>query len=54
MMHSCPVMDPDPKRSDPVDPNKSDMLPYGRNAGQNLTGTQMSVTQLRRGGLIKP
>jgi hypothetical protein len=53
MPHDCPIYDPDPKRRDPVDPSISDMMPNGRNAGQNLTGTQMSVTQLRRGGLLK-
>ena len=52
MMHSSPWSDPDPKRPDPVDANKSDMLPDGRNAGQWLGGTQMSATQLRRGGLV--
>lgn len=53
-MHDCPVQDPDPRRPDPVDASVSDMLPNGRHAGQNLCGTQMSVTQLRRGGLIRP
>jgi len=52
MMKDCPVMDPNPRHPDPVDPNKSDLLPVGRNAGQNLSGTQMSATQLRRGGMI--
>ncbi len=51
MMHAKPWTDPNPKRPDPVDANKSDMLPGGRNAGQWLGGTQMSTTQLRRGGL---
>ena len=54
MMRDCPVLDPIPTNRDPVDPNVSDMQPYGRCAGQQLCGTQMSVTQLRRGGLIKP
>ena len=53
MMRDCPVMDPDPRRPDPVDPDKSDLLPAGRNAGQDLCGTQMSATQLRRGGMIR-
>ena len=52
MMHSTPWEDPDPRHPDPVDPNTSDMLPNGRNAGQILTGTQCSATQLRRGGLV--
>ena len=52
-MRDCPVMDPNPRRPDPVDPNKSDLLPNGRHTGQNLSGTQMSATQLRRGGMIK-
>jgi hypothetical protein len=53
MMKDCPVMDPCPRHPDPVDPAKSDMLPYGRHAGQNLSGTQMSATQLKRGGLVR-
>lgn len=44
--------DPTPRR-DPVDPNKSNMLPHGRNAGQNLPSTQASTTQLIRGGMVK-
>lgn len=51
-MKDCPVVDPHPRHPDPVDPKKSDMQPYGRNAGQQLAGTQMSATQLRRGGLV--
>lgn len=53
MMHAKPWTDPNPKRPDPVDSSKSDMLPGGRNAGQQLSGTQMSATQLRRGGLAR-
>ena len=53
MMHARPWTDPNPKRPDPVDASKSDMLPSGRHAGQNLPGTQGSATQLRRGGLAR-
>ena len=38
---------------DPVDPNTSDMLaPGGNVAGQDLTGTQLSSTQITKGGLL--
>ena len=50
-MRLNPVRDPDPKHPDPVDPDKSDMLPYGRHAGQQLSSTQGSATQLTRGGM---
>lgn len=53
MMHTKPWTDPNPKRPDPVDASKSDMLPSGRHAGQQLSGTQMSATQLRRGELAR-
>lgn len=53
MPHDTPWCDPNPKHPDPVKAGMSDMLPIGRNAGQQLAGTQMSATQLRRGGLIK-
>ena len=50
----CPVCDPSPKRSDPVNPKVNDMRsPDGKGAGQSLTGTQASSTQIRRGGLSK-
>ena len=39
---------------DPVDPNKSDLLaPGGKAEGQDLTGTQASATQIRKGGLAE-
>ncbi len=53
MMRARPWADPNPQRPDPVDASKSDMLPAGRNAGQNLPGTQGSATQMRRGGLAR-
>ena len=40
--------------TEPVDPNVSDRLaPGGRAEGQNLTGTQGSATQIRKGGLAE-
>ena len=51
MMRGVPS-DPTPRR-DPVDPNKSNMLPYGRNAGQSLPSTQASATQILRGGMVQ-
>lgn len=39
---------------EPVDPNKSDRLaPGGKVEGQDLTGTQGSATQVRKGGLAE-
>ena len=39
---------------DPVDANVSDRItPGGSTAGQDLTGTQMSSTQLTKGGLVE-
>lgn len=49
-----PVSDPDPDNPDPVDPEVNDMGdPTGKGAGQNLTGTQGSATQMRRGGIAR-
>ena len=40
--------------TEPVDPEKSDRLaPGGNAAGQELTGTQGSATQIRKGGLAE-
>ena len=40
--------------TEPVDPNKSDLLaPGGKAEGQDLTGTQGSATQVRKGGLAE-
>lgn len=40
--------------TEPVDPNKSDRLaPGGNTEGQDLTGTQGSATQIRKGGLAE-
>ena len=40
--------------TEPVDPNKSDLLaPGGKAEGQDLTGTQASATQIRKGGLAE-
>lgn len=40
--------------TEPVDPNVSDRLaPGGRAEGQDLTGTQGSATQIRKGGLAE-
>lgn len=40
--------------TEPVDPDKSDRLTPGGNAeGQDLTGTQGSATQIRKGGLAE-
>lgn len=40
--------------TEPVDPNKSDLLtPGGKPEGQDLTGTQGSATQIRKGGLAE-
>lgn len=40
--------------TEPVDPNKSDRLaPGGKTEGQDLTGTQGSATQVRKGGLAE-
>lgn len=40
--------------TEPVDPNKSDRLaPGGQVEGQDLTGTQGSATQIRKGGLAE-
>ncbi|UKK52156.1 hypothetical protein L6472_06130 [Prevotella sp. E13-17] len=51
-MMDCPIYDPAPLHPDPVVIEDSNMQPEGRNAGVNLPGTQMSVTQLRRAKLI--
>lgn len=41
-------------KKEPVDPNKSDRLaPGGKVEGQDLTGTQGSATQVRKGGLAE-
>ena len=40
--------------TEPVDPNKSDLIaPGGKAEGQDLTGTQASATQIRKGGLAE-
>ena len=40
--------------TEPVDPDKSDLLaPGGKVEGQDLTGTQGSATQIRKGGLAE-
>lgn len=40
--------------AEPVDPDKSDRLaPGGKVEGQDLTGTQASATQIRKGGLAE-
>ncbi|MCR5270555.1 MAG: hypothetical protein K6D91_06010 [Prevotella sp.] len=40
---------------DPVDPEKNDrQMPGGDSAGQDLTGTQATATQIRDGGLEEP
>lgn len=40
--------------TEPVDPDKSDRLaPGGKVEGQDLTGTQASATQIRKGGLAE-
>lgn len=40
--------------TEPVDPDKSDLLaPGGKAEGQDLTGTQGSATQVRKGGLAE-
>ena len=40
--------------TEPVDPDKSDRLaPGGKADGQDLTGTQGSATQVRKGGLAE-
>ena len=40
--------------TEPVDPDKSDRLaPGGKAEGQDLTGTQASATQIRKGGLAE-
>lgn len=49
---------PDPinaaNTTDPVDPNANDLKsPGGKQDGQDLTGTQMSSSQLERGGMIE-
>jgi len=47
MMKADPAAD-----HEPVDPEANDrVMPGGDNAGQDLTGTQASVTQIREGGL---
>lgn len=54
MMNKRPISDPSPARGDPVNPNVNNMGDAtGRGAGQHLPGTQGSMAQLRRGGLIK-
>ncbi len=53
-MKDSPVIDPSPRKRDPVDPTVNNMRsPDGRGAGQSLRGTQASGTQIRRGGLTK-
>lgn len=53
-MRDCPVLEPSPRRSDPVNPTVNDLRsPDGKGAGQSLRGTQASGTQMRRGGLTK-
>ena len=48
------VVDPDPANPDPVSPDVNDLGdPTGEGAGQDLTGTQGSATQLRRGDLAE-
>lgn len=48
------VVDPDPANPDPVNPDTNNMKsPDGKGAGQSLTGTQASATQLRRAKLIE-
>ncbi len=53
-MIDCPVLEPSPRRRDPVNPTVNDLRsPDGKGAGQSLRGTQASGTQMRRGGLTK-
>lgn len=51
LAEGAPVVDPEPP-ADPVNPETNDLQdPTGKGAGQDLTGTQGSATQLERGGL---
>ena len=54
LMADAAVVEPDPANPDPVDPTVNDLQsPDGNGAGQDLTGTQGSATQMRRGDLAE-
>lgn len=54
LMADAAVVEPDPANPDPVNPSVNDLgSPDGNGAGQGLTGTQGSATQMRRGDLAE-
>lgn len=53
MRDPAAVCDPEPRHRDPVDPDKNDLRAPKGYAGQGLSGTQASGSQMRRGRLTR-